>query len=214
MPPKNKIKELIKKLLFNNSAFISTFIIYLTLTFLAVLSYIEIRKNIISEIALIFLLILEIQIILNFIISYLGLYHSLIRNKWVNFVSNILFFSLNFFLVYQSLIAIISQNTTITLYGIYLTASVVTLFVQSYLNDRANKKLLIYFCIISFIFSAFIYLTSYIFGNTLFSINQFFITQKQLNDSTFFLSLCVLITAIHSLFSVLKTYIPIIKKID
>ncbi len=182
--------------------------------FVSVISYIELRKNLIPEVTLNFLLVLEIHIIINFILSYLGLYNSTKNNKWINFAFSILFFVGNLFLIYHTVVILITQTTSFNNYSLYLFLLSGLLFLQNYFDDRKVKRYLGTGAIISFLFFGFNYIVNFVFANPLLGTNQFIISQKQVNDFVMFFSIAYLIFLLFTLFDIIRTYIPEIKEID
>jgi hypothetical protein len=210
----NNIKNKINSIFFTKSSFVSTFVIYITIMFVSVISYIELRKNLIPEVTLNFLLILEVHIILIFILSYLGLFNSLKSNKWINFAFSVLFFVASLFIIYQTVVVLITQTSSFNNYSFYLFFISGLLFVQNYFDDRKAKNYLLSGAIITFVFLIFNYVINYVFGNPLLEANQFIVSQKQVNDSVLFFSIVYLLYLLFTLFNVIRIYIPDIKEID
>jgi hypothetical protein len=215
LPTANQqIKEKLNNFFFTKSAFVSTFIIYITIMFVAIISYIELRKNLIPDITLNFLLILELHVIFTFIFMYLGLYSAVNSGKWINASANIVIFLLNLMLIYLTLTTLITQTSSFILYSFLLTLTSISLFVQNYIDDKKAKNYLGFILLLSLLFAVYIYVINYVFGNALFGTNRFFISQKQVNDSIFLSSVVILITMLFSLFNILRIYLPVIKNID
>ena len=217
MLPTSKTQLLTDRLnsfLFTKSSFVSAFIIYITVMFVAIVSYIELRKNLIPDITLNFLLILELHVIFTFIFAYIGLYGAVNTGKWINATANVILFLLNLVLIYLTLTTLITQTSSFITYSFLLSITTISLFVQNYIDDKKAKNYLGTILILSLIFTVYVYVINYVFGNALLGTNRFFISQKQVNDSIFFASIVLLITMLFSLFNILRLYIPIIKSID
>jgi hypothetical protein len=208
------IKNKFQNLVFAKSSFVSTFIVYITVTFVALTAYIELRKNIITELTIILLLVLEIQIILNFILSYIGIFNSVKNEKWINLIAQITLFVVNLMLIYQTLTSLISQTSSITLYAVVMVLCSITLFLQNYIDDRQSKKPLLILFILSVVFLVVINSINFVFGNPIFGTNQFFISQKQVNDIVYFLSFILLFTYLMTFFNIIRLNISKIKSID
>lgn len=208
------IKTKFQNLVFAKSSFVSTFIVYITVTFVSLAGFIELRKNIITELTLILLLVLEIQIILNFILGYIGIFNSVKNEKWINLIAQITLFVVNLMLIYQTLTSLISQTSSITIYAIVILFSSVTLFLQNYIDDRMSKKPLSLLVIFSGIYLIIINSINFIFGNPIFGTNQFFISQKQVNDIVYALSFFLLFTYLITFFNIIRLNISKIKAID
>jgi hypothetical protein len=208
------IKDRLNSFLFTKSAFVSTFIIYITIMFVAIISYIELRKNLIPDITLNFLLILELHVIFTFIFAYIGLYSAVNSGKWINASANIVLFLLNLLLIYLTLSTLITQTSSFIFYSFLLTLTSISLFIQNYLDDKKAKNYLGFMLLLAITFATYVYVINYVFGNALLGTNRFFISQKQVNDSIFFSSIIMLLTMLVSLFNILRIYLPVIKTID
>ena len=193
-PNQQLIKDRLNNFLFTKSSFVSTFIIYITIMFVSIISYIELRKNLISDITLNFLLILEIHVIFTFIFAFLGLYSAVNSGKWINAAANTILFLLNLMLIYLTLSTLITQTSSFILYSFLLFVTSISLFVQNYLDDKLAKNYLGLILILSLIFATFVYVINYVFGNALLGTNRFLISQKQVNDSIFLFSIVILLT--------------------
>jgi hypothetical protein len=209
-----KLANSIKNTIFNKSTFVSTFLIYITVLFIGMVSFIELRKNIIPDVTINFLIVLELFLILNFVVSYVNIYNSLNKNKWLSLGFNIIFFIGVLTINYFTLSTLITQTASFVSYSILLLITSVLLYLQVYLGEKKGKNYLIFVTIFNFFFFLAVYTFNYIFGNTIFGANQFIISQKQVNDFLLFSSFCILIIMIYTLFNILRIYIPDIKSID
>jgi hypothetical protein len=196
----------LRKILASQSTFIMTLIIYITLMFVSLAAFVELRRNVINEVTIVFLLVIEIQIVLNFIIGYSNLLNAVRDNKWINLSGNIIIFILNLVLVLQSLNSLISQSSVST-YAILLLLTSFSIFFQNYIGDKKGKNYLFTLVILSLLFVLIINFTNFIYGNPILGTNQFFINQKQLNDLIYGSSLLILATFIYTFFNIVRLYI-------
>jgi hypothetical protein len=208
------IRDKFSNLFFTKSIFVSTFIIYITILFISIVSFIELRKNIIPDVTLNFLFILELHVIFNFILTYIGLFNSIKLGKWINSTVIILFFIMNMTLLYQTLSTLITQTSSFIVYATLLTITSGSMYLQNYIDDKKAKSYLLLIFVLSALFLAAVYILNYIFVNSFFSANQFLISQKQVNDFLFLSSIMILVSMLYSLFNILRVYIPDIKNID
>ena len=198
----------------NRSTLVSTFIVYITVLFVSVISFIELRKNIIPEITLNFLVILEIHVILNFFLGYLGIYNSVAKAKWINMVFSITAFVVNLFVLYLTLSVLITQTSSFNNYSVLFVITNFILFLQNYFDDRKAKNYFLVGTALAFLFFLIVSVLNFVFGNSLFGTNSYFVSQKQFNDSTMLFSIVYLIYIIFTLFNYIRLYLPDIKNID
>ncbi|MGL4758494.1 MAG: hypothetical protein ACRCXZ_04110 [Patescibacteria group bacterium] len=210
----NSFKEKFFQMMFSRSTIVSTFLIYITILFISVISFIEFKGYISNSISLYFLVILEVYIIINFFSSYLTVYNSVKNGKWINLSFNSLAFVGCLTILYQTLSVLVNGSYSYANYSYLLVSVNFLLFLQNYFDDRKAKGWFLFGLIISILFAMYIYIINNIFGNPVFGPNYFVLSQKQQDDTMIFFSTSYLIYSIVLLFNFIRIYISDIKAID